>query len=122
MNKDLVREVFYKSLLHLLEPIILLKDSVDLMVNNEKIWFYLRVSIIIANWLEVVSFCLVFKSANSTLLYHFYLVRKDDLTNIDLLFNDIVLKIHDEIRECLKDRMQKSVCIKLVPNFFWNLP
>src|SRR5581483_5490597 len=49
-DKDLVREVFHKSLRHLLEPIILLKDGVDLMINNENIWFYPRVSTIIADW------------------------------------------------------------------------
>lgn len=121
-NKELVREVFHKSLRHLLEPIILLKDGVDLMVNNEKIWFYPRVSTIIADWPEAASFCLVFKSANSTLPCHFCLVRKDDLANIDLSSNDIVLRTHDEMRERLEDRMQKSVCIESVSNFFWDLP
>src|SRR5256884_6245431 len=38
--KNLVRKTFYKSLRHLLEPIILLEDSVDLSVSNEIIWFY----------------------------------------------------------------------------------
>src|ERR1700739_4601823 len=41
-GKDLVCEVFHKSLRHLLEPIILLENGVDLFVNNEKIWFYPR--------------------------------------------------------------------------------
>lgn len=121
-NKDLVREVFHKSLRHLLEPIISLKDGVDLMVNNEKIWFYPRISTIIADWPEAASFCLVFKSANSALPCHSCLVRKDDLANIDLSSNDIILRTHNEMRERLENHMQKSVCIESVPNFFWDLP
>src|SRR6266542_1887866 len=37
VNKNLVREVFHKSLRHLLELIISLKNGVDLFVNNENI-------------------------------------------------------------------------------------
>src|SRR6266496_1036904 len=59
-NKNLVCEVFHKSLCHLLELIISLKNGVDLFVNNENIWFYSKVSTIIADWSEVASFCLVY--------------------------------------------------------------
>lgn len=121
-NKDLVREVFHKSLHHLLEPIILLKDGVDLMVNNERIWFYPRVSTIIADWPEAASFCLVYKSPSSSFPCHFCLVRKIDLANTDLSSNDIILRTHDKMREHLEDRTQSSVCIESVPNFFWDLP
>ena len=65
-NKDLVCKVFHESLCHLLEPIILLKNGIDLVVNNERIWFYPRVSTIIADWPEVASFCLVYKSPIQT--------------------------------------------------------
>ena len=121
-NKDLVCEVFHKSLCHLLEPIISLKDGVDLIVNNENIWFYPRVSTIIADWQEAASFCLVYKSSNSNLPCHFCLVRKNDLVNTDLSSNDIIPRTHDEMRKHLEDRTQKSVCIESVPNFFWDLP
>ena len=50
VNKNLVRKVFHKSLCHLLELIISLKNGVDLFVNNENIWFYSRVLTIITDW------------------------------------------------------------------------
>jgi len=121
-NKDLVREVFHKSLRHLLEPIILLKDGVDLLVNNENIWFYPRVSTIIADWPEAASFCLVYKSSNSNLLCHFCLVKKEDLANTDLSSEDIILRTHSGMREHFENNTQKSVCMESVPNFFWDLP
>ena len=121
-KKDLVREVFHKSLRHLLEPIISLKDGVDLLVNNENFWFYPRVSTIIADWPEAASFCLVYKSSNSNLPCHFCLVKKNDLANTDLSSDDIILRTHDEMCKHLESHIQTSVCIESVPNFFWELP
>ena len=48
-NKNIVRKTFHKSLQHLLKPITLLQNGVDLFVNTNKIWFYPRVSTIIAD-------------------------------------------------------------------------
>ena len=77
--KNLVRETFHKSLRHLLEPIILLEDGVDLSVNNETIWFYPRVFTIISDWPEAASFCLIYKS---NLFMSFCLVKKNNLSSI----------------------------------------
>lgn len=121
-NKDLVRDTFHKSLRHLLEPIILLKDGIDLFINNENTWFYPRVSTIIADWPEAASFCLVYKSPNSNLPCHSCLVKRDNLANIDLSVNDVILRTHDEMRKYFENDTQKSVCIESVPNFFWDLP
>ncbi|GES80678.1 hypothetical protein GLOIN_2v1783703 [Rhizophagus clarus] len=121
-NKDLVRDTFHKSLRHLLEPIILLKDGIDLFINNENTWFYPRVSTIIADWPEAASFCLVYKSSNSNLPYHSCLVKRENLANIDLSVNDVILRTHDEMRKHFENDTQRSVCIESVHNFFWDLP
>jgi hypothetical protein len=47
--KNLVRETFHKSLQHLL-GIINKKDGIELLVKNKIIWFYPRISVIIADW------------------------------------------------------------------------
>ncbi|GES83525.1 hypothetical protein GLOIN_2v1783703 [Rhizophagus clarus] len=121
-NKDLVRDTFHKSLRHLLEPIILLKDGIDLFINNENTWFYPRVSTIIADWPEAASFCLVYKSSNSNLPCHSCLVKRKNLANIDLSVNDVILRTHDEMRKHFENDTQRSVCIESVHNFFWDLP
>src|SRR5207253_5994988 len=77
--KNLVRETFHKSLRHLLEPIILLEDGIDLSVNNKTIWFYPRIFTIISDWPEAASFYLVYNSPNSTFPCHFCLVNTDYL-------------------------------------------
>ncbi|GES84747.1 hypothetical protein GLOIN_2v1783703 [Rhizophagus clarus] len=121
-NKDLIHDTFHKSLRHLLEPIILLKDGIDLFINNENTWFYPRVSTIIADWPEAASFCLVYKSFNSNLPCHSCLVKRENLANIDLSVNDVILRTHDEMRKYFENDTQRSVCIESVHNFFWDLP
>ncbi|GES96881.1 hypothetical protein GLOIN_2v1783703 [Rhizophagus clarus] len=113
-NKDLVRDTFHKSLHHLLEPIILLKDGIDLFINNENTWFYSRVSTIIADWPEAASFYLVYKSSNSNLSCHSCLVKRENLANIDLSVNDVILRTHDEMRKHFENDIQRSVCIESI--------
>ncbi|CAB4406123.1 unnamed protein product [Rhizophagus irregularis] len=121
-NKDLVHDTFHKSLCHLLELIILLKDGIDLLINNENTWFYSRVLTIIADWPEAASFCLVYKSSNSNLPCHSCLVKRENLANINLSVNDIILRTHDEMRKHFENDTQRSVCIEFIHNFFWDLP
>src|SRR5262249_27084347 len=120
--KNLVCETFHKSLRQLLELIISLKDGVDLSVNNEQFWFFPCISVIITDWPEAASFCLVYKSPNSAHPYHFCLVEKNDLSNINLSFNDIILRTYNEMHRHLENNISNSVSIESVPNFFWNLP
>ena len=96
--KNLVRETFHKSLHQLLEPIISLKDGVDLSVNNEQFWFFPRISVIITDWPEAASFCLVYKSPNSAHPCHFCLVERNNLANINLSSNGVVPRTHNEMR------------------------
>ncbi|GET51376.1 hypothetical protein GLOIN_2v1879550 [Rhizophagus irregularis DAOM 181602=DAOM 197198] len=84
--------------------------------------FYPRVSTIIADWPEAASFCLVYKSSNSSLPCHSCLIKRDNLANIDLSVNDVILRTHDEMRKYFENDTQKSVCIESVYNFFLNLP
>lgn len=121
LNKNLVRETFHKSLRHLLEPINS-ENGVDLLVNNDTIWFYPRVSVIIADWPEAATFCLTYKSSNSKFPCHFCMVARDDLANINLLSKDVELRTHEKMRKHFDEKTEGSVCIESVPNYFWELP
>lgn len=119
--KILVRETFHKSLQHLLE-LINIKDGIELLVKNEKIWFYPRISIIIADWPEAATFCLTYKSSNSKFPCHFCMVARDNLANINLLPSDVKLRTHEEMFKHFNENTEKTICIESVPNFFWKIP
>lgn len=121
INKNLAREAFHNSLQHLLEP-IKSNNGVDLLINNEIIWFYPRVSIIIADWPEAATFCLTYKSTNSYFPCHFCLVGRNNLANINLSPSDVRPRTHEEMYKHFDENTEKDVSIESVRNYFWSLP
>ena len=119
--KNAVREVFHKSLRILLEP-LLFTSSINLYLNNERIQFYSRISIIIADWPEAATYCLTYKSSMSNFPCHFCLVARNDLANINLQNNEIILRTHINMRQNYDQNLGNSVCIENVYNIFWDLP
>ncbi|CAB4376815.1 unnamed protein product [Rhizophagus irregularis] len=112
--KILVREVFHKSLQILLEPIINLKNGIDLLINNESIWFYPRISVIIADWPEAATFCLTYKAFNSNFPCHFL---PDRMHHLDLgLFRYQI----EYTRELLKS--QKHSLINIIDQRLAMIP
>src|SRR5947208_840141 len=74
--------IIYKYLKIILEPIQkFLETGINLLLNSKDIWFYPKVSTIIADWPEATTFCLTYKSMNSKHSCHFCLVSRDDLAN-----------------------------------------
>lgn len=121
--KIAARTAFHNSLKVLLKPILELKDSgIDLTLNDQTIWFFPRISVVIADWPEAATFCLTYKSPMSSFPCHFCLVSKDNLANINLHTDEMEIRTHDNMQDCFDQDLNKSVCIENVPNFFWKLP
>jgi hypothetical protein len=95
--KNAARKTFYNSLEVLLNP-LLNDNGINLTLNNETIWFYPRVSIVIADWPEVATYCLTIKSPGSNFPCHFCLVEKNDLADINLATNNMEPQTHDNMR------------------------
>jgi Plavaka transposase len=119
--KNIVRETFHKSLEIILEPLITLKNGIDLSIDNKTFWFFPKISAIIADWPEACTFCLTYKSTNSNYPCHFCLIKRDNLANIDLLEKDIIFRTHENMKEKLQQHLEKSVSIEKISNFFWKL-
>ena len=98
--KKAVRECFHMSLKKLLDPLLKLNEKgIDLTLDNEIIWFYPRVSIIISDWPEAATYCLTYKSPMSNHPCHFCLVARDNLADLDLQFDDIITRTPLNMRE-----------------------
>ena len=120
--KNAARDSFHKSLELLLDPLLKLNNGINLTLNGNKIWFYPRVSVIIADWPEAATYCLTFKSAMSNFPCHSCLVTRNNLPNIDLQMDDITPRTHINMYQYYSQGLEKSVCIENVPNYFWELP
>ena len=115
--KIAVHKAFHKSLEVLLDPFLSLSNGIDLDLNNESIWFFPRISVVIADLPEAATYCL---TANFPC--HFCLVKKDDLADINLTTSEMELRTHDNMRQFFDQNLTKSVSIKNVHNFFWKFP
>jgi hypothetical protein len=120
--KNAARESFHKSLELLLDPLLKLNNGIDLTLNGNTIWFYPRVSVIIADWPEAATYCLTFKSSMSNFPCHSCLVTRTNLSNIDLQMDDITPRTHINMQQYYSQGLEKSVCIENTPNYFWGLP
>jgi hypothetical protein len=119
--KKIARETFHNSIKFLLDP--LLKDSnngIDLKINDENIWFYPKISIIICDWPEACTFSLIYKSANSNYPCHFCLVQKENLINTRK--DEVILRNHENMMEYFNNGIGHSKSLEQVENYFWNIP
>ena len=106
----------------LLDPLLKLNNDIDLTLNGNTIWFYPRVSVIIADWPEAATYCLTFKSPMSNFPCHSCLVTRTNLSNIDLQMDDMTSRTHINMHQYYSQGLDKSVCIENTPNYFWELP
>src|ERR1043165_2347801 len=103
------REAFYKSLKIMLEPILTFKNVIELTLNSKSICFYPQISIIIFDWPEAATYCLTYKSAMSNFPYHFCLVTRDNLANLDLQMDDMRPRTHVNMQQHFIQGSGKSV-------------
>jgi hypothetical protein len=121
-NKLIVRQTFHRCLEIILDPIQKLSQSgIHLLIDNKFIWFFLKVSTIIADWPEASTFCLTYKSTNSNRPCHFCLIEKENLANINFSEHDLELRNHENMRNYLENNEENSVYIESITNYFWNL-
>jgi hypothetical protein len=105
----------------ILEPLISLKNGIDLSLGDKTYWFFPKVSVIIADWPETATFCLTFKSPNSNNPCHFCLVTRNHLSELNLPEKDILPRTHDNMIKKFQANDGKSISIENVSNFFWKL-
>ena len=120
--KIAVRKAFHKSLEVLLDSFLSLSNGIDLDLNNESIWFFPQISVVIADLPEAATYCLTYKSALANFPCHFCLVKKDDLADINLTISEMELRTHDNMHQFFDQNLTKSVSIEDVNNFFWKFP
>src|SRR6266513_2822821 len=120
--KNAARDSFHKSLELLLDPLLKLNNGINLTLNGNKIWFYPRVSVIIADWPEAATYCLTYKSPSSNIPCHFCLVKRENLANINLKPDDIMPRTHENMSYNYHQNSGKTVCIEPILNFFWEIP
>ena len=93
LEKKIKKQIFHKYLDIILEPIqLFLEKRTNLLLNNKFIWFYPKILTIITNWPKAATFCLTYKLTKSKYSCYFCLVKRNNLTNTNLIKKDIKLR------------------------------
>ena len=121
LDKTIVRQTFHKCLEIILEPIRSLSESgIDLQFGDKYIWFFPKILTIIADWPKAATFCLTYKSTNSTCPCHFCLIERKNLANLKISKSKLEFRTHQNMQNYLKNDEEKLVCIESVQNYFWR--
>src|SRR5260364_98372 len=99
---------------------IFIRIGIDLQFGDKYIWFFPKILTIIADWPEAATFCLTYKSTNSTCPCHFCLIERKNLANLKISKSKLEFRTHQNIQNYLKNDEEKLVCIELVQNYFWR--
>ena len=114
-----VCKVFHQSLKFLLKSLFENKYlGVKFKINDEKFWFYPRISTIICDWPEVYTFLLTYKSANSNYPCYFCTIHKNNIIDKN---TQIVVRNHEDIKKYFKDGTAASICLEQIYNYFWDV-
>ena len=115
--KKLARETFHNSIKFLLNPLFGDDniENIEFKVNNDLIWFYPKISIIIYNWPEACTFSLTYKSTRSNYPCHFCLVKKENLLNVE---NQVILRNHTNMKEYFDNSTGYLASLEQVDNYF----
>lgn len=119
--KTLVRKTFHNSIKFLLGPLFI-DNGIELIINNEKIWFIPRISTIICDWPEACTFSLNYKSTNSNYPCHFCLVSKDNLANTCLRDDQIIPRNKENMKQYYINGITEKASLEPVYNYFWDIP
>ncbi|RHZ78924.1 hypothetical protein Glove_154g22 [Diversispora epigaea] len=117
--KKLVRLTFHNSMKFLLDPLFAEK-GIDLEVDNKTFWFFPRISTIICDWPEAITFSLVYKSTISNFPCHFCLISKTLLADTNL--SDVTFRNNENMQEYFYNNAGQDVSLENIPNYFWSLP
>ncbi|RHZ85339.1 hypothetical protein Glove_66g184 [Diversispora epigaea] len=119
--KILAHKTFHNSIKFLLEPLFE-NASIDLKIDDKRIWFYPRISTVICDWPEACTFSLTYKSSNLNYPCHFCLVSKDNLINTCLRKSQAVLCNKENMKKYYDNDTTKEASLEPVYNYFWDIP
>ena len=119
VTKQKARQTFHNCLKIIWKPIQLYSETrINLLVNNKYIWFFPKISTIIADWLEATTFCLIYKLVSSNYLCYFCLVNRKNLANLKLTKYDLKLRNYENMLNYYNNNEENTVCIESVQNIF----
>nr|CAG8633934.1 8861_t:CDS:2 [Entrophospora candida] len=121
--RKLVLLMFHNAMSILIKPLIEQeKDGIYLFLHGELIWFKIKISLIISDWPEACTFCLTYKTSNSSRPCYTCLTSRDQLNNMNLSNESLILRTPNQMIDIIEDDQCKDYSVHPLKNSFWKLP
>ena len=120
----LAKHTMYQYALDVLtRPLLDYKDGgFDIRTDNTVLWCYPFISALLGDLPENAAMTLTFNSINCSCLYYMYLVKSNDLNNVELNNNQITLRIPKNMKDAMRKDLANQFSIHGIENVFWKHP
>ena len=120
----LIKRILYQhSLDVLVRPLLdYQNDGFDLTTDNDVLWCYPFISVMLGDLPENAAMTLTFNSANCRHLCHEYLVGGDELNNVELSDDQIILRTPDTMKDFVEQGVAQQYSLHDMENVFWRYP
>nr|CAG8690710.1 9070_t:CDS:1 [Entrophospora candida] len=121
--RNLALLMFHNAMSLLIKPLIEQeKDGIYLFLHGKLIWFKIKISLIIGDWPEACTFCLTYKTSNSSRPCHTCLTSRDQLNNMNMSKESLILRTPNKMMGIIENDQCKDYSVHPLKNSFWELP
>jgi len=120
----LAKRTLYQYALDILtRPLLDYKDNgFDLRTDNDELWCYPFISVMLGDLPENAVVTLTFNSTNCNHPCHKCLVEGDELNNVELLDDQIVLRTPNTMKTFVEQGVAQQYSLHDMENIFWKHP
>lgn len=117
------RTLFQHSLDVLTRPLLdYQNDGLDIKTDNDVLWCYPFVSVMLGDLPENAAVTLTFNSANCSHPCHECLVEGDELNNVELSEDQIILRTPGTMKAFVEQGVAQQYSLHDMENVFWRYP
>lgn len=117
------RILFQYTLNILIRPLLDYKDDgFDLQTDDNELWCYPFISVMLGDLPENAAVTLTFNSTNCKYPCHKCLVEGDDLNNVELTEGQIILRTPDTMKAFVEQDVAQQYSLHNMENIFWRYP
>ena len=120
----LAKRILYQYALDILiRPLLDYKDDgFDLKTDDNELWCYPFISVILGDLPENAAVTLTFNSVNCNYPCHVCLVEGRNLNNVELTEDQIILRTPDTMKAFVEQRVAQEYSLHDMKNIFWRYP
>jgi hypothetical protein len=117
------RALYQYALDILIRPLLDYKDDgFDLKTDDNELWCYPFISVMLGDLPENAAVTLMFNSVNCNYPCHECLVEGRNLNNVELTEDQIILRTPDTMKAFVEQRVAQEYSLHDMKNIFWRYP